>query len=125
MKIDIHCNGFELTNSLSEFVKKRLDYQLRHGETHIKRLIVRLSDINGPKGGRDKRCHLELNLDDFQDVVIEDTQAELYAAISRASERAGRTLARRLAQSHRRHYASKSDKLSHFSTALAGDPNGS
>jgi ribosome-associated translation inhibitor RaiA len=57
---------------------------------------VRLSDVNGPRGGEDKRCHIEVRLRGMPDVVIVDTEADLYVAIDRATERAGRALVRRL-----------------------------
>lgn len=58
-------------------------------------------------------------------VVIEDTQAELYAAPCRASEDAEQLhLAPRLAQGYRIHYDSQPDKRTLYSSALAGDPNG-
>jgi len=57
---------------------------------------MRLSDINGPRGGLDKCCHLQVKLDRLQDVVIEDIEADLYIAIDRAANRAGRTVRRRL-----------------------------
>jgi len=59
---------------------------------------VRLSDINGPRGGLDKRCGIEIRLKGASAVAIEDTEADLYVAIDRAAERAGRTLDRRLAR---------------------------
>jgi len=55
-----------------------------------------LSDINGPRGGVDKRCQLRIVLAGMPDVVIQDTEANLYVAIDRASNRAGRTLVRKL-----------------------------
>jgi ribosome-associated translation inhibitor RaiA len=57
---------------------------------------VRLSDINGPHGGADKRCHLQVMLNGLPDVVVEDTEADLYIAIDRATDRAGRTVVRKL-----------------------------
>lgn len=101
MHIDIHCRGFDLTDSLREYTYKRLADSLDHGETRIRRVIVRLSDINGPRGGEDKRCQLELKLQGFPAIVIQETQSELYTAISRAAERAGRTLSRRIEQNRR------------------------
>jgi len=58
--------------------------------------VVRLSDINGPRGGNDKRCRIKVPLAGRQDVVIEDTEADLYVAIDRAADRTERALARRL-----------------------------
>ena len=102
MQVDIQCRGFELTGSLREHVRKRLACNLPAGETAIQRVTVRLSDINGPRGGEDKRCHIALRLKGLPRLVIEDTDpvltADLYVAIDRAAERAGRTLARRLAR---------------------------
>ncbi len=98
MQVDIQCRGFELTGSLREHVRKRLACNLPAGETAIQRVTVRLSDINGPRGGEDKRCHIALRLKGLPHLVIEDTEADLYVAIDRAAERAGRTLARRLAR---------------------------
>ena len=96
MQMDIQCRGFDLTNSLRDYAFKRLAYNLNCGDGYIGRVIVRLSDINGPRGGKDKRCLLEVRLKGQPEMVIEDTEVDLYMAIDRAAERAGRTLARRL-----------------------------
>ncbi|MDP2833849.1 MAG: HPF/RaiA family ribosome-associated protein [Pseudomonadota bacterium] len=98
MQMDIQSQGFSLTDGLRDYVMKRLAYGLNHGDETITRVIVRLSDINGPRGGEDKRCLIEVRLKTAPAVVIEDTEADLYVAIDRAAERAGRTLARRLAR---------------------------
>jgi ribosomal subunit interface protein len=98
MQMDIQSQGFSLTDGIRDYVMKRLAYALAHGDAVITRIIVRLSDINGPRGGDDKRCLIEVRLKAASAVVIEDTEADLYVAIDRAAERAGRTLARRLAR---------------------------
>ena len=102
MQMDIQCRGFDLTAGLRDYASRCLAYSLSHGDAYIRRVIIRLSDINGPRGGEDKRCHLEVRLKGgLPGVVIEDIEADLYLAINRAAERAGRTLARRLARSQR------------------------
>ncbi len=98
MQMDIQCRGFDLTDGLRDYARKRLAYSLNCGDGHIGRVIVRLSDINGPRGGKDKRCHLEMRLKGLPEVVIEDTEVDLYVAIDRAAERAGRALLRCLAR---------------------------
>lgn len=102
MQMSIQCCGFDLTPGLRDYTSRRLASSLRLGNAHIMRLIVRLSDVNGPRGGEDKRCCIELRLKGLSDVMIEDTETDLYAAIDRAAERAARTLTRRLARSRRR-----------------------
>lgn len=110
MQMDIQSQGFSLTDGLRNHVMKRLAYALNHGDAAITRVIVRLSDINGPRGGDDKRCLVEVRLKAAAAVVIEDTEADLYVAIDRAVDRAGRTLARRLA------------RLREFAPVLPADP---
>ncbi len=96
MQIDIKTHRFPLTDALRSHARRRLYYALSSIDEPIQRVVVRLSDVNGPRGGMDKRCRLQLVLAGLPDVIVEDTQADLYVAIDRASDRAGRTLVRRL-----------------------------
>jgi len=96
MQIDIQARKFSLTNALRSHAERRLRFALTCYEEHIQRVVMRLSDINGPRGGEDKRCHLQVVLAGLPDVVIEDIEADLYVAIDRATDRAGRTVARKI-----------------------------
>ena len=98
MHIDIQARDFSLTQSLRSHVERRLGFALGQRYDRISRILVRLSDINGPRGGRDKRCRLQLVMPGRANVVIEDTRADLYAAIDCAADRAARTVARKLAR---------------------------
>jgi ribosome hibernation promoting factor len=98
MQIDIQARNFSLTNALREYIQRRLGFALSTRDEYIQRVMVRLSDINGPRGGRDKCCHIQIVLPQLADVVIEDTELDMYVAIDRASDRAGRTVGRKLAR---------------------------
>jgi len=98
MQIDIKASNFSLTKSLRRHVEGRLRGNLTFYDENILRTIVRLSDINGPRGGADKCCHCHVVLAGLPDVVVEDIEADLYLAIGRAANRAGRTVRRRLAR---------------------------
>jgi ribosomal subunit interface protein len=98
MQIDIQTRNFDLTDAIHSHSRRRLCFALSSCSDRIQRVVMRLSDINGPRGGADKRCHLQLVLPGLRDVVVEDIEADLYLAIDRAADRAGRTLARRLAR---------------------------
>ncbi|MFZ4536110.1 HPF/RaiA family ribosome-associated protein [Propionivibrio sp.] len=100
MQIQIHADDFDLTEGLRDHVAKRLAYALNHGLDIVSRVVIRLSDVNGPRGGVDKRCAIEVRLKGASAIAIRDTQADLYVAIDRAAERAGRTLDRRVARRH-------------------------
>jgi len=96
MQIDIQSRGFSLTDALLNYSQQRLLFSMSYFSDHINKVIVRLSDINGPRGGTDKRCHLQLIISGLPDIVVEDTEADMYAAIDRAMDRARRTVARKL-----------------------------
>ncbi len=98
MQINIQGRNFSLTDALREHAIKRLRFALSRCSEPIRRVVMQLSDINGPKGGVDKRCHLRLVLDGLPDIIIDDTEADMYVAIDRAADRAGRTLTRRIAR---------------------------
>jgi len=96
MQIDIKAHDFPLTDALRSHAERRLRSALTCCGEHIRRVAMRLSDINGPRGGSDKRCHLQVVLTGLPDLVVEDTEADLYVAIDRAADRAGRTLVRKI-----------------------------
>jgi len=96
MQIDIQARNFSTTRAMREYIERQLGFALGTCYRHVMRILVRLSDINGPRGGNDKRCHLEVILPGQAAVVVEDTEADLYVAINRAASRAGRTVMRRL-----------------------------
>ena len=96
MQIDIQALHFSLTKSLRNHAERHLHFSLACCDDHIVRVVMRLSDINGPRGGEDKHCHLQVVLAGLPDVVIEDTQKDMYVAINRATDRAGRTVIRKV-----------------------------
>lgn len=100
MKPNIQARGFPLTDAIREYAERRLVYAVSFASNVTQRINVRLSDINGPRGGDDKRCQLVFTLQGLPSVVIEDTESNLYVAIDRAVDRASRTLARVLERKH-------------------------
>lgn len=96
MRIVIQANGFVLTEALKSYTEQRLSMALGWAGDRMRKLAVSLSDINGPRGGIDKRCRILVQLGKGQEVVIEDTEADLYLAIDRAAERADRAVVRRI-----------------------------
>ena len=96
MQVDIQARNFSLADALHRHAERRLRFALTCCDDQIQRVVMRLSKINRPRGGTDKRCHLQVVLDGLPDVLVEDTEADLYIAIDRATDRAGRTLLRKI-----------------------------
>lgn len=98
MKIYIQSQGFELTQGLRSHIERRIHFSLSWAAENIRTVTVRLSDQNATRGGIDKRCRFLVSLNGAADVVISETQADMYAAIDRAAERTGRTISRILSR---------------------------
>jgi ribosomal subunit interface protein len=96
MHITVRSHGFVLTEALRTYVEQRLRIALGWTGSRLRKLVVSLSDINGPRGGIDKRCKIQVQLSGAKGVVIEDTEADMYVAIDRAAERADRAVVRRV-----------------------------
>jgi hypothetical protein len=59
-------------------------------------VVARFSDVNGPRGGRDKRCLLEVILRQGAPVLIDSTSSDLSACLDWAADRAGQSIGREL-----------------------------
>jgi putative sigma-54 modulation protein len=98
MDIEIHGRHIELSETLKAHVERKLQFSLNRFEQHISKIHINLSDINGPKGGRDKQCTVQVHFAKMNEIVIKDTQASLSLAIDRTLQRAARSVARKVDQ---------------------------
>lgn len=98
MKVEIRGHGLELPQGLRTHAEKRLRFGLDWARHDVSKVMLRLTDINGPRGGNDKCCQLRIPLPGMRDIVIEDTAEDIRTAIDRAIDRAARTLERRLSR---------------------------
>ncbi len=96
MRIDIKGSGFPITAALMDHTERRLRFALTRIGDRIVRVAVVVGDSNGPRGGNDKFCRIQIHLKRAPQILIEDVGAELYAVIDRAAERAGRNVAKRV-----------------------------
>jgi putative sigma-54 modulation protein len=115
MQVSIQSRSFALTDALRNRVQTRLGFTFSRASNRVNLVQVRLSDLNGPRGGIDKRCSIKVCMEGLPDVVVEDVQADMYHAIDRAADRAGRTVMRRLAldsSKRRRHERLQLQRLS-------------
>lgn len=98
MYIEIRSQGFSISEALQRYSERRLGFALRKFSKDVGRVTVRLSDLNGPRGGADKRCQITASVLPSQAVSLQAVDADLYAAIDRAAARLERALARCLAR---------------------------
>jgi putative sigma-54 modulation protein len=101
MKIRMSSRGLPEGADFREFVEFRLQFALSRFAPRVAGVSVRLEDENGPKGGVDKSCRITVDLGRAGVVMAEDVDAVMEAAVGRAAECAGRSVARTLERSSR------------------------
>ena len=99
MRPTIQAHGFQLTQALRTHTELRVATALGWASEHMRQFDVSLSEINGPRGGVDKRCRFHVVLGSGHEVIISDVEADLYLAIKRAADRTCRAIVRRIQRS--------------------------
>ena len=74
----------------------RVRFALRRLRAMAPRAKVQFSDVNGPRGGVDKRCQVELRTDGTGSVVVASVANNWRTALDNALTRAARFLMRQL-----------------------------
>src|SRR3954471_22421920 len=81
-------------HDLRDLAERRVKFVLRRLAWLVPRAEVRLSDVNGARGGIDKRCQVELKTDGAGSVVVTSMASEWRTALDLALARATRSLIR-------------------------------
>jgi putative sigma-54 modulation protein len=100
MQIRVQSLSFRLTDAIRQHVEGRIGPALAiTGTGESGHAVVRLCDLNGPKGGIDKSCRVMVLLRAVGAVVVEAVDSDLYQAVDRAAVKLRSVVARR----YRRH----------------------
>ena len=83
---------------LRAYIERRLRYALGRFGPRLERVILRLADVNGPKGGEDKRCTVAVRLRPGREMFVTHAHRDARAAVDLAAKRAGSALAREIAR---------------------------
>ena len=81
---------------MRELSVERVRFALRRLTAMVPRAKVQFSDVNGPRGGVDKRCQVELSTEAAGTVVIASLARDWRTALDRSLGRATRVLTRSL-----------------------------
>ena len=77
---------------IRQFAEHRIGFALNRFR-NVRRVILTIEDVNGPKGGPDKLCRM-ISECSFASVVIEEIQVNWQSAVARATRRLARKVAR-------------------------------
>lgn len=88
--------GTALDRADRDYLRRKLGRKLGKFATAIERTSVRIEDVNGPRGGVDKRCDIKVVLGGVPSVVVSERHHSLQAAMDRALDRTERAVRRAL-----------------------------
>ena len=91
-QIRIVAKNLELTSVEREIVERRLAFALGRFGDRVGRVTVSLEDLNGPRGGLDQHCRIEVGLVPSGKVMAEARDVDVVAAVNRTAERIARRL---------------------------------
>lgn len=101
MNVFIHTQGLKLSREDHEHIRSRLRQVLARFGRRAMGATLHLSDVNGPKGGGDKDCHLVVELEDTT-AVVRDRGDQLRALVDRSLHRAVQTITRQIGKARDR-----------------------
>lgn len=94
MRVHIRLRGVETTPSIIEYATRRVHQHLSRFGRQVSGVTVRISDVNGPKGGADKRCQLTVAGPRLGSVNLAETHADAFAGIDLALDRLAHVIGR-------------------------------
>ena len=96
----IRSDGAAGSAPVREYAERRLASALRRFEDRVHHLTVRLSDVNGPRGGVDSCCSITLQLVDGRCIGVETTSAWPIASVTHATKRLIAAVRREVDRAH-------------------------
>ena len=98
MKIDVNIHQAGSDKKIYQQVVRRVRLALSRFGASINSITIHLTDINGFKGGADKKCVVTVRLLSAGDVIVQGYSSDCFLALNHCLSRAGRTISRRIEQ---------------------------
>jgi putative sigma-54 modulation protein len=96
MRIELKAWHVQRSAALEAHAERRISFALGRFGSEIDTVTLLVEDVNGPKGGADKRCALTARGPRIGAVRVEQTSSDAYGAIDVLAGRAGRSVVRAL-----------------------------
>ena len=109
--------GTELPRDARARLRRRLGLKLAKFARSVERLSVRVTDVNGPRGGVDQVCRINVVLIGLPPVVVEERAAARDTAIDRAIVGAERAVRRSVQRRRMKPIRGRTDRRSSGSGA--------
>ncbi len=90
MNVLIHARDYSVTPALRNYIRRKLGFGVGRFADHIARVNIRLKDTNGPRGGVDQHCRVDVATKSRGTIAAEATEVDIYTAIKVAVARVAR-----------------------------------
>jgi putative sigma-54 modulation protein len=110
MRIELKARHVQRSAHLEAHVERRISFALGRFGNEVETVTVLVEDVNGPKGGADKRCALTAWGPRIGTVRVEQTSTDACGAIDVLASRAGRSVVRALGRRRPRRSSKPSRK---------------
>jgi len=94
VKIHLWSKLVEVDETVRARIERRLRFRFDRFSPRIVRVKVWIKDLNGPRGGADKVCAIDVRLRPMGVLFVEDVAEDVLVAADRASERVARSISR-------------------------------
>jgi ribosome-associated translation inhibitor RaiA len=96
MRIDIQTTEINLGQNFKQMLKVKIRRLFQHNSQHIRLINITFRDINGPKGGEDKLCKVNIFASRGQHILVSVKDNSAFKAATLAIKKANNTLHRQL-----------------------------
>ena len=96
LNVHIRAFGIDVNQNARASIRQKIGRKFKKFTGSIERMSVRLTDVNGPRGGVDHACRIKVVLRNLPSVVYEKQDAALDAAVGGALAGAERAVRRTL-----------------------------
>ena len=96
MRVELRVRDTDLADALRTYIERRLGFALGYFGDEVGRVRVKVSGLNGSRGGTKKSCRISADFNPLGRVAVQETDLDLHAAIDRAVGRVARSLGQRL-----------------------------
>jgi len=98
MRVRIQARGVRLGRSLRDHVEHQVRQSFDRVSHEVREIVINLSDLNGPRGGRDQRCAVMVRLVNGRSMILREVHESPFGAATAAIARMKRRLHERLAR---------------------------
>lgn len=99
MQLNISTRKVNVSVIEKQDIAEKLKSSLSYYEPQVHSAELTLTDVNGPKGGKDMLCKIRLKIAGIPSILIQEKNESLRNAIDGAIRRAKQTLKRKIGRS--------------------------